>query len=92
MHNNPSRLSGFLYYGPILPRRADSADKNKWRFTSAPASPPCEFDVSKLFWFVGTSSVAFEVIVKIELEPHHQPARVPRSFMPKNVQSRIVRA
>jgi hypothetical protein len=33
----------------------------------------CEFDVSKLFWFVGTSSVAFEVIVKIELEPHHQP-------------------
>lgn len=35
----------------------------------------CEFDVSKLFWFVGTSSVAFEVIVKIELEPHHRPTK-----------------
>lgn len=42
--------------------------------TASTARLVCEFDVSKPFWFVGTSSVAFEVIVKIELEPYHRPA------------------
>jgi hypothetical protein len=57
------------------PRRIQTPDVEfNALYTASTARLVCEFDVSKLFWFVGTSSVAFEVIVKIELEPHHRPA------------------
>lgn len=56
------------------PRRTQTPDAQYNALdTVSAARLVCAFDVSELSWFVSTSKVAFEVLVKIELEPHHRP-------------------